>query len=59
LYLTTRSIVVIFDAACGVRETTATLIDWSPVGLLLNVAGGKTLLSWDRLVLCELVEDIV
>jgi hypothetical protein len=59
LYLTTRSIVVIFDAAGGVRDTTATLIDWSPVRLLLNVAGGKTLLSWDRLVLCELVEDIV
>jgi hypothetical protein len=50
---------MVFDAAGGARETTATLIDWSPVGLLLNVAGGKTLLSWDRLVLCELVEDLV
>jgi hypothetical protein len=50
---------MVFDAACGVQETTATLIDWSPVGLLLNVAGGKSLLSWDRLVLCELVEDLV
>jgi hypothetical protein len=39
------------------RETTATLLDWSPVGLLLNVAGGKTLLAWERLVLAELVED--
>jgi hypothetical protein len=39
------------------RETTATLLDWSPVGLLLNIAGGKTLLAWERLVLAELVED--
>jgi hypothetical protein len=39
------------------RETTATLLDWSPVGLLLNVAGGKTLLAWERLVLAELIED--
>ena len=39
------------------RETTATLLDWSPVGLLLNVAGGKTLLAWERLVLAELQED--
>jgi len=23
----------------------------------LNVAGARTLISWDRLVLCELVED--
>jgi hypothetical protein len=24
---------------------------------VLNIGGAKTLLSWDRLVLCELVED--
>ncbi len=50
---------MVFDAAGGVRETTATLIDWSPVGLLLTITGGKILLGWDRLVLCELVEDLV
>lgn len=44
-------------AAGDARETTATLLDWSPVGLLLNIAGGKTLLAWERLVLAELQED--
>jgi hypothetical protein len=44
-------------AAGDVRETTATFLDWTPVGLLLNIAGAKTLLSWERLVLCELQED--
>jgi hypothetical protein len=40
------------------RETTATLLDWTPAGMLLMVSGAKkTLLSWERLVLCELVED--
>jgi hypothetical protein len=38
------------------RETTAILLDWCPVGLLVSVAGAKTLLCWERLVLCELVE---
>ena len=39
------------------RETTGVLLDWCPVGMLVLVGGGKTLLSWDRLVLAELVED--
>jgi len=39
------------------KETTATLLNWSPVGLLLSIAGGKTLLAWERLVLAELLED--
>jgi hypothetical protein len=39
------------------KETTATFLDWTPVGLLLNVAGAKTLLAWERLVLVELLED--
>ena len=38
------------------RETSATLLDWCPTGLLVSVAGAKTLLWWERLVLCELVE---
>ena len=41
----------------GLRETTATLLDVYPAGPILNIAGGKTLLCWERLVLCELVED--
>jgi hypothetical protein len=39
------------------KETSATLLDWCPVGVLLSIAGAKTLLSWDRLFLCELTED--
>jgi len=39
------------------QETSGTLLDLYPAGPVLNVAGAKTLISWDRLVLCELVED--
>jgi hypothetical protein len=28
-----------------------------PVGPGLNIGGARTLLSWDRLVLCKMVED--
>ena len=44
-------------AAGDARETTATFLDWTPVGLLLNIAGAKTLVAWERLVLAELMED--
>jgi hypothetical protein len=39
------------------QEASGTLLDFYPAGAILNVAGGKTLILWDRLVLCELVED--
>jgi len=53
-----RTVRIEYEAASGAsRETTATLLDWSPVGLLLNISGGKTLLAWERLVLAELQED--
>jgi len=39
------------------QETSGTLLDLYPTGPVLNIGGAKTLLSWDRLVLCELVED--
>ena len=39
------------------RETTGALLDLYPAGPVLNVGGAKTLISWDRLVLAELVED--
>jgi hypothetical protein len=45
------------DAYGGGQETSGTLLDFYPAGPVLNIAGAKTLLSWDRLVLCELVED--
>ena len=39
------------------QATSGTLLDLYPAGPVLNIGGAKTLLSWDRLVLCELVED--
>ena len=45
------------DAAGRAAATDGVLLDWCGAGVLLNVAGAKTLLAWDRLVLCELVED--
>ena len=39
------------------QETSGTLLDLYPAGPVLNIAGAKTLICWERLVLCELVED--
>jgi hypothetical protein len=39
------------------QSTSATLLDVYPFGPVLNIRGAKTLLSWDALVLVELVED--
>lgn len=38
-------------------ETSGTLLDLCPAGHVLNMGGAKTLICWERLVLCELVED--
>jgi hypothetical protein len=38
-------------------QTSGALLDLYPAGPVLNVAGAKTLICWERLVLCELVED--
>jgi hypothetical protein len=45
------------DCYGGGQEASGTLLDLYPAGPILNIGGAKTLLSWDRLVLCELVED--
>ncbi len=45
------------DCYGGGVETSGTLLDLYPAGPVLNVAGPKTLICWERLVLCELVED--
>jgi hypothetical protein len=45
------------DCYGGGQEASGTLLDLYPAGPVLNIDGAKTLLSWDRLVLCELVED--
>jgi hypothetical protein len=33
------------------------LLDYYPVGPVLHIDGVKTMVSWDRLVLAQLVED--
>ncbi len=38
-------------------ESTGILLDLYPAGPVLNMGGAKTLICWERLVLCELVED--
>ena len=45
------------DCYGGGQETSGVLLDFYPAGPILNMGGAKTLVSWDRLVLCELVED--
>jgi hypothetical protein len=45
------------DAFGSGVQTSGTLLDLYPAGPILNVAGAKTLISWDRLTLAELVED--
>jgi hypothetical protein len=39
------------------QATSGTLLDLYPAPPRFSTGGAKTLLSWDRLVLCELVED--
>ena len=45
------------DAAGRAATTDGVLLDWCPAGMLVLIAGAKTLLPWDRLILCELIED--
>lgn len=45
------------DAFGNGQATTGTLLDLYPAGPVLNIAGARVLLCWDRLCLCELVED--
>jgi hypothetical protein len=33
-----------------------TLLDWCPTGPILLLAGARTILAWERLVLVELVD---
>jgi hypothetical protein len=54
----TRTLKVAYVDATGAGvETGGILLDLYPAGPVLNVGGAKTLIAWDRLVLCELVED--
>jgi len=38
-------------------EMSGVLLDYFPAGPILNVEGAKKLISWDRLVAVQLVED--
>jgi hypothetical protein len=40
----------------GCQETSGTLLELYPFGPLLDVGGTQTVIPWDRIVLCELVE---
>ena len=53
-----RSLKVSYVDAFGSGvQTSGTLLDLYPAGPVLGIGGAKTLISWDRLVLCELVND--
>ncbi len=53
-----RAVKIEYVGASGeLQETTATLLDWCGMGPVFNLAGARTVVGWDRLVLCELVED--
>jgi hypothetical protein len=45
--------VVCYDSG---QETSCALLDFYLAGPVLNIRGGRTQISWGRLVLCELVE---
>lgn len=45
------------DASGRGVETSGTLLDWCGAGPVFNLAGGRVLVAWDRLVSLELVSD--
>jgi hypothetical protein len=49
--------VAYIDCYGGGQETSGTLLDFFPAGPVLNIRGAKTIISWDRLAMVELVED--
>ena len=53
-----RSLRVEYVDASGKAATTdGVLLDWCPVGPVLLLAGARTILAWDRVVLVELAGD--
>ncbi len=45
------------DNGSATTTTSGVLLDWFPFGPVLNIGGGRTALSWERIVLVELVGD--
>ena len=39
------------------QNTKGVLLDWCPFGVVLNVAGARTIFSWERIALVELIGD--
>lgn len=53
-----RTLRIEYTGADGKRaEGSGVLLDWCPVGVILSLAGAKTLIPWERLALLELVEE--
>ncbi len=53
-----RSLRVDYIDASGLAVTASgTLLDWFPLGLVLNVEGSRTLVSWERVCVVDLVND--
>ena len=53
-----RSLRLEYSGPAGeMRETSATLLDWCGMGPIFNIAGARTVLSWDVVTVIELVED--
>jgi hypothetical protein len=49
--------VAYMDAFGSGVETSGTLLDFYPFGVIVNIRGAKTALSWDAVRVVELVED--
>jgi hypothetical protein len=53
-----RTLKVSYSDAYGMGvEASGVLLDFYPAGPVLQIDGVKTLISWERLVLAQLVED--
>lgn len=53
-----RELRVEYTGADGKASTTSgVLLDWYPAGPVLNMGGARTLVSWERIALIELVGD--
>jgi hypothetical protein len=53
-----RTLRVEYVGAAGeARQTSATLLDWCPLGIIVNAHGAKTIIPYERLGVVELVDD--
>jgi hypothetical protein len=53
-----RAVKIEYVGAGGeMQQTSATLLDWCGMGPVFSLGGARTVVGWDRLVLCELADD--